>query len=142
MSAKIIIVIMLFIVAIGGAVSLALYEGGVEYREVDQLLSTNYGGERVKVKAQVIEIMSDFKPTRFTAIDIPAEGAQPGPNARQIMVVYEGDDVPQGLKKAAHVTLTGRYDTAKGVFTATEMQTQCPSRYEGKEITEVDAPRP
>jgi cytochrome c-type biogenesis protein CcmE len=142
MSVKIVIVILLFVAAIGGAVTLALYEGGVEYRDVGQLTGSDYDGERVKVKAQVVDILHDFKPTRFTAIDIPPEGAQPGANARQIMVVYEGDDVPQGLKKAAHVTLTGRYDAAKGVFMATEMQTQCPSRYEGKEITEAQAPQP
>ena len=50
-------------------------------------------------------------------------------------MIYEGDDVPGNLKKAAHVTMEGRYDAKRGAFIATMLQTQCPSRYEGKELT-------
>ncbi|MCC6466455.1 MAG: cytochrome c maturation protein CcmE [Planctomycetes bacterium] len=141
MNTKVIVVIVLFVLAVGGAVAFALTQGGIEYRTIPELTTGSYGGERVKVKAQVVEIQSEFKPTRFTAVDIPAEGAQPG-NAI-CTVIYEGDDVPQGLKKAAHVTMEGRYDAARGAFVATLLQTQCPSRYEGKELTPANvAPQP
>lgn len=138
MSTKVIIVVVLFAMAVGGAVSLALLEGGIEYRSIPQLTSSVYDGERVKLKAQVVEVQQEFKPTMFTVIDIPPEGEAPDPNGGVIQVIYEGDDVPQGLKKAAHVTCEGRYDAQRGAFVATLLQTQCPSRYEGKELTAAD----
>lgn len=138
MGTKVIIVVLLFAGAVGGAVTLALMEGGIEYRTVPELTSSRYDGERVKLKAQVLEVQREFKPTTFIAIDIPPEGEQPDPNAKAIQIIYEGDDVPQGLKKAAHVTCEGRYDVERGAFVATLLQTQCPSRYQGKELTAAD----
>jgi cytochrome c-type biogenesis protein CcmE len=137
MSAKIIAVIVLFAVAVGGSVALALWQGGIEYRTVDQLTSDAYSGERVKVKGQVLEIQKEFKPVLFTCTDIPDEGKPL--NDKAIQVIYEGDDVPQNLKRAAHVTLEGRYDHKRGAFVATMIQTQCPSRYEGQELTPAPA---
>lgn len=131
MNAKVIIVIVLFLVAVGGSLALALNQGGVEYRTLSQLQGDSYDGERVKVKAQVLDIESDFKPAKFRVVDIPDEGKPVPANAKTCHVVYEGDDVPGGLKKAAHVTMEGRYDSERGVFVATMLQTQCPSRYEG-----------
>lgn len=141
MSIKVIIVILLFALAVGGAVGLALYEGGVEYRTVGQLVD---GGQnrRVKVKAQVLSISSEFKPTVFTAADIPDNNAPLPPGAPTMTVIYEGDDVPQNLKRAAHVTLEGRWDDKRGAFIATMIQTQCPSRYEGQELTPPDPAQP
>ena len=60
-------------------------------------------------------------------------------------LVVVGADVPGNLKKAAHVTMEGRYDAKRGAFVATLLQTQCPSRYEGKELTpanEEEKPAP
>lgn len=142
MSAKLIIVIALFVAAVGGAVTLALLEGGIEYRTIPELTSNGYDGERVKVRAQVLSMQSEFKPTRFTAMDIPPEGQSAPENPRVIQVVYEGDDVPQGLKKGAHVTMEGRFDSERGAFVATLLQTQCPSRYQGKELTTADEVEP
>ncbi len=139
MNVKIIIVIALFVAAVGGAVTLALLENGIEYRTVPHLLSDSYGGERVKVKGQVVDVHKEFKPAQFTVADIPEGSAAPGPAC---VVIYEGDDVPQGLKKAAHVTLEGRYDRARGAFIATLVQTQCPSRYEGQELPSVKSAEP
>lgn len=142
MSAKLIIVIALFVAAVGGAVTLALMEGGIEYRTIPELTSSTYEGERVKVRAQVLSMQSEFKPTQFTAMDIPAEGESAPANPRVIQVIYEGDDVPQGLKKGAHVTMEGRFDSKRGAFVATLLQTQCPSRYQGKELTTADEVEP
>jgi cytochrome c-type biogenesis protein CcmE len=142
MSAKVVVVILLFAVAIGGALSLALFEGGIEYRTVAQLTSPTYEGERVKVKGQVLDIHNDFKPASFTCADIPAEGQQLQPGAPAMQVIYEGDDVPANLKRAAHVTLEGRYDHKRGAFVASNIWTQCPSRYEGKEMTTADGQPP
>lgn len=134
MSAKVIIVIVLFAIAVAGSVTLALMEGGIEYRTVADLNSGTYSGERVKVMAQVVSIQNEFKPTQFTVIDIPAEGQLAPANAPLIQVIYEGDDVPANLKRAVHCTLEGRYDAKRGAFIATQIQTQCPSRYEGQEL--------
>ena len=142
MSAKLVIVIALFVAAVGGAVTLALLEGGIEYRTIPELTSSNYEGERVKVRAQVLSMQNEFRPTQFTAMDIPAEGEAAPANPRVIQVFYEGDDVPQGLKKGAHVTMEGRFDSQRGAFVATLLQTQCPSRYQGKELTTADEVEP
>jgi hypothetical protein len=138
MSAKVVAVIVLFAMALGGAVSFALLEGGVEYRTVPALLSSSYEGERVKVRAEVVRMLNDFKPTVFVAADIPADGARLPADAPSITVEYSGDDVPQGLQRAAHVTLEGRFNRERGVFEATMLQTQCPSRYEGQELVPID----
>jgi cytochrome c-type biogenesis protein CcmE len=138
MSAKVIIVIALFVAAVGGAVSLALIEGGIEYRTIPELTSDGYEGERVKVKAQVLSMQSQFQPTQFTAVDIPAEGQTVPANPHVIQVIYDGDDVPQGMKMGAHVTMEGRFDAKRGAFVATLLQTQCPSRYEGEKLTTAD----
>jgi hypothetical protein len=135
MSVKVVVVIVLFFGAIAGALGLALLEGGIEYRSVQQLLSPAYEGERVKVRAQVVQMHSTFNPTSFTAVDIPPEGQYVPENAPLLLVLYEGNDVPQGLNRAVHVTLEGRYEPERGAFVATMLQTQCPSRYEGMEMT-------
>lgn len=138
MSPKLVIVIVLFAAAVGGAITLALMEGGIEYRTIPELTSDSYDGERVKVKAQVLSMQNQFQPTQFTCFDIPAEG-QPAPaNPHVIQVIYEGDDVPQGMKMGAHVTMEGRFDAKRGAFVATLLQTQCPSRYEGEKLTTAD----
>ncbi|MCL4730590.1 MAG: cytochrome c maturation protein CcmE [Planctomycetes bacterium] len=139
MNLKVVIVILLFASAVTGAVVLALLEGGVEYRTVPHLLSDAYSGERVKLKGQVVQVHREFKPAQFTVVDIPEGNAAPGPSCR---VIYEGDDVPQGLKKAAHVTLEGRYDRRRGAFVATLVQTQCPSRYEGQQLPAIEPAAP
>ncbi|MHC4839933.1 MAG: cytochrome c maturation protein CcmE domain-containing protein [Planctomycetota bacterium] len=140
MNAKLVVVILLFVVAVGGAVTFALYEGGVEYRTIPQLISADYDGERVKVKAQVLSVSSELKPTVFVASDILTEGAKLTTSTPTCRVIYEGDDPPSGLKKAAHVTMEGRFDRERNAFVATSLQTQCPSRYEGEELKPLDEP--
>jgi cytochrome c-type biogenesis protein CcmE len=142
MSAKVVIVIVLFAAAVGGAVTLALMEGGVEYRTIPHLTSGEYQGERVKVKAQVLSMQQQFKPAQFTAVDIPPEGQAVPANPAVLQVIYDGDDVPQGLKMGAHVTMEGRFDAKRGAFVATLLQTQCPSRYEGQKLTTAEESKP
>jgi cytochrome c-type biogenesis protein CcmE len=134
-NAKVIVVVLLFAAAVSGAVTLALLEGGIEYRTVPDLLSDSYDGERVKLKGQVLEVQNNFKPARFTVSDIPDGAVQSGPACQ---VIYDGDDVPQGLKKAAHVTLEGRFDRKRSAFIATLVQTQCPSKYEGQQTPAIE----
>ena len=131
MNAKVIAVVVLFAAALAGAVVLALSEGTIEYRTIAEITSDGYGGERIKLKAQVVEIQQGFQPTRFTAIDIVPEGEEAPASPVICTVIYEGDDVPGNLKRSVHVTLEGRYDRARGAFVATMIQTQCPSTYEG-----------
>lgn len=142
MNAKILVVIGLFVAAVCGAVALALLEGGIEYRTVPDLQSSIYSGERVKVKAQVLDVHKDFKPALFTIVDIPPEGQTLPADAPRCEVIYDGDDVPQGLKKAAHVTIEGRYDPERRAFIATLIQTQCPSRYEGQALPAIEVAAP
>lgn len=133
-SAKLILVVLLFAAAIGGAMTFALLESGIEYRTVPDLLSDGYGGERVKVRGQVLDVQSNFRPAKFTVTDIPVGNQPAGPAC---VVIYDGVDVPANLKKAAHVTLEGRYDRVRGAFIATLVQTQCPSKYEGQDLPQL-----
>ncbi len=139
MNFKIVVVVMLFVVAVGSAVLFAMTQGGVEYRTFPEVQAAAYKGERVKIKAQVLTIESEHRPTVFTAHDITPvteeeKRARSGRTLGNCRVIYEGDDVPQGFKQACHVTLEGRFDARRGAFVATTMTTQCPSRYEGQAV--------
>ena len=147
MNFKIVIVVLLFVAAIGSAVLFAMTQGGTEYRTFPEMQSTAYKGERVKVKAQVLTIESEHKPTVFTAHDIAPvteeeRRAHAGRTLGNCRVIYEGEDVPQGFKQACHVTLEGRYDPKRQAFVATTMTTQCPSRYEGQGVPPPPAKMP
>ncbi|MCC6575593.1 MAG: cytochrome c maturation protein CcmE [Planctomycetes bacterium] len=147
MNTKIIIVVLLFAAAVGSAVLFAMTQGGTEYRTFPEMQAATYKGERVKVKAQVVAIESEHKPTVFTANDIvPVTEEERRAHAGRALgasrVIYEGDDVPQGFKQACHVTLEGRYDAKRQAFIATTMTTQCPSRYEGQGVPPPPAKAP
>lgn len=141
MNAKLIAIIALFVAAVMGAVVFTLSEGGTEYRTFPELQADSYGGQRVRVKSQVTVIEQVGKPTTFLAVDLPpAEDAPKSDYARKrgsCRVIYEGSEIPQGFKEGCHATLEGRYDPKREAFIATSMQTQCPSKYEGKQTPEL-----
>jgi hypothetical protein len=135
MNFKLVLIIALFVVAVAAALGFAMSEGGMEYRTFPELKGDAYGGERVLVKAQVVTIENKYKPTIFSAVDIPpeqTEGAVKGDRPRgSCRVIYEGPELPEGFKEGCHTTLEGRYDPKREAFVAVKMTTQCPSKYEG-----------
>lgn len=146
MNFKIVAVVVLFAIAIGAALAFTFTQGGMEYRTFPQLTSGDYSGERVKMKVQVISIESIENPAVFVAEDLAPDPNDPKANFNvprgQGKVIYAAP-VPTGFKLGCHATLEGRYDEKKGAFVATNMQTQCPSKYEGQEtpaLNEKPAP--
>ncbi|MCC6149309.1 MAG: cytochrome c maturation protein CcmE [Planctomycetes bacterium] len=136
MNIKIVAVIVLFAVAVGAALAFTFTQGGMEYRTFPQVTGSEYGGERVKMKVQVISIESAENPAVFIAEDLAPDANDPKANFNvprgKGKVIYAAP-VPSGFKLGCHATLEGRYDEKKGAFVATNMQTQCPSKYEGQE---------
>jgi cytochrome c-type biogenesis protein CcmE len=143
MNFKIVAVVVLFAVAIAAALAFTFTQGGMEYRTFPQLTSGNYDGERVKLKVQVISIESIENPAVFIATDIAPDPNDPKANFNaprgQGKVIYAAP-VPSGFKLGCHATIEGRYDEKKGAFVATNMQTQCPSKYEGQEVPKPPSP--
>ena len=113
------------------AVSQLKQDGGFRFSE-------SYGGERVKMKVQVTSIENNFNPTVFNAIDIrPDDDPSAATRGRKLgsgRIIYQGTELPQGFKLNCHATVEGRYDSKRGAFVATHIQTQCPSKYEGQEV--------
>lgn len=136
MNVKIIAVIVLFAIAIGAALAFTFTQGGMEYRTFPQLTGSDYDGERVKMKVQVISIESMENPAVFIAEDLAPDPNDPKANFSvprgKGKVIYSAP-VPSGFKLGCHATIEGRFDAKKGAFVATNMQTQCPSKYEGQE---------
>ncbi len=136
MNFKIVAVVVLFAVAVGAALAFTFTQGGMEYRTFPQLTGGEYSGERVKMKVQVVSIESIENPAVFVAMDLAPDANDPKANFNvprgQGKVIYAAP-VPSGFKLGCHATLEGRYDAKKGAFVATNMQTQCPSKYEGQE---------
>ena len=118
------IILLLTVVAV-----VTLQSGGQESKNVTSLLADKAAvGQRVKVTGIVIGESWNGKanPMRFEVRDDNAKDAS-GP---VLPVVYSGV-VPSGFGDKTKATLTGALD-ADGVFQATDMLTQCPSKYKAK----------
>lgn len=99
---------------------------------VDDLLGGGVEpGKRVRITAQVREIVEPFKPKVLMVSAIPPEGSEVDPNARLIKIVYDGDDDIQ-VDEYSHVSAEGTWDPEKG-FTAEKLSTKCPTKYENEE---------
>lgn len=127
------IVVGVAIAVIGVAAYFVLQGSGQDILTVTQISDGAVEpGVRVKVTGMVIGESWDgsANPMRF---DIRDDGTT-GPD---LAVVYPGT-VPSGFGEKTSATLTGVLG-AGGVFEASEMLTQCPSKYESQEPTTVAA---
>lgn len=86
--------------------------------------------KRVKVSGEVVEGSwnKSTSPMRFEIREKPAEGKQPDPDAPTLKVVYDGQ-APNTFGDKVTAIVTGVLK-ADGTLEATEMMTQCPSKYE------------
>lgn len=119
---------------IAGLVAAAVSTSAVPIETVDQLLHPAAGsalpsaGKGIRIGARVAEGQIDYTtsptPPRFKLAFKVRDIVVP---ASQINVVYYGI-MPDTLKAGRDVILEGSYDGS--TFAATDIKTQCPSKYE------------
>jgi len=99
---------------------------GAYYRQVGELTTGQYDGKNVKVGGRVVDgtIDRDAGGVHFTIQDLT--GA-----SDTVKVTYSGQ-MPGAFEDGVDVVIVGKYAAADGVVAADELQTKCPSKYEGK----------
>lgn len=115
--------VVVLIAVISGAAYFLIGGSGSKIMGVGAFLDDPVVGERVKVTGIVVDGSWDGKanPMSFEVSDKDDPG-------KALPVTY-GGTVPSGFGKDTKATLTGTLG-ADGVFTATNMLTQCPSKYQ------------
>jgi cytochrome c-type biogenesis protein CcmE len=98
---------------------------GAYYRQVGELTTGQYDGKNVKVGGRVVDgtINRDDAGVHFTIQDLTGK-------ADTVKVTYSGQ-MPGTFEDGIDVVIVGKYAAADGVVSADELQTKCPSKYEG-----------
>jgi len=98
---------------------------GAYYRQVSQLSTGQYDGKNVKVGGKVLDgtIERDSAGVHFTIQDLT--GKQDTVN-----VVYAGQ-MPNTFDAGVDVVVIGKYASNGALITADQLQTKCPSKYQG-----------
>jgi cytochrome c-type biogenesis protein CcmE len=112
-------------VVIGGIAYLILSQGQY-YKEVSELVAGQYDGKNVKVGGRVLDgtIERDASGVRFTIADFNSDQST-------VNVLYDGQ-MPGTFESGVHVVVAGTYASNGSLITAEQLQTKCPSKYEGK----------
>ncbi len=126
------------IVGILGVITLLVYsavqESSKKVLTVAELVEQNLDQSRIRLGAKVSSPDIQIKGgTTKTISFLVKDPAKTGENDPQIKVVYHGL-MPDTLKDTRDVILEGNYvvgvNDEMGVFNATTLNTQCPSKYE------------
>ena len=98
---------------------------GAYYRQVSDLTGA-MTGKSVKVGGQVVggSIVSDAAGVHFTMEDLTGKPTT-------VKVNYAGQ-MPATFASGVQVVVTGKYASSGNVIDADQMQTKCPSKYQGK----------
>jgi cytochrome c-type biogenesis protein CcmE len=96
------------------------------YGQVSELTTEDYDGKNVKVGGRVLDdtISRDESGVHFEIVDLTG-------TLDVVAVTYAGQ-MPNAFAEGADVVVTGRYAAADGLIAAEQLQTKCPSKYEGK----------
>lgn len=96
---------------------------GAYYRQVSDLATGQYDGKNVKVGGRVIDgtINRDDSGVHFEIQDLTGK-------TDTVKVTYSGQ-MPNTFESGVDVVVIGTY--ASNVITADQLQTKCPSKYEG-----------
>jgi cytochrome c-type biogenesis protein CcmE len=99
---------------------------GAYYRQVSDLTTGQYDGKNVKVGGKVMDgtIDRDASGVHFTIQDLTGK-------PETVKVTYSGQ-MPNTFDSGVDVVVIGKYASIGGVITADQLQTKCPSKYEGK----------
>jgi cytochrome c-type biogenesis protein CcmE len=115
------VIVVVFIV---GVVFLVQKQGAY-YRQVSDLATGQYDGKNVKVGGRVLDgtIKRDSSGVRFTIQDLTGEQST-------VNVLYSGQ-MPNTFDSGVDVVVIGKYAGNGALITADQLQTKCPSKYEG-----------
>ena len=99
---------------------------GAYYRQVSDLLTGQYDGKNVKVGGRVLDgtIQRDAEGVRFAISDLTGDQAT-------VNVLYSGQ-MPNTFEPGVDVVVIGQYASNGSLITAEQLQTKCPSKYEGQ----------
>lgn len=106
---------------------------GAYYRQVSELVAGDYDGKNVQVGGRVLDgtVSRDDEGVHFTIQDL--NGAND-----TVKVDFNGQ-MPNTFEPGVDVVVVGKYLASDGLISADELQTKCPSKYEGQG-TEPTAP--
>jgi cytochrome c-type biogenesis protein CcmE len=109
---------------------------GAYYRQVSELTVGQFDGKNVKVGGRVLgeTITRDETGLHFVLQDLSGR-------TETVDVDYDGQ-MPNTFGPGVDVVVVGTYAEASsgGLITAEELQTKCPSKYEGKGTDPTTAP--
>ena len=99
---------------------------GAYYRQVSDLTTGQYDGKNVKVGGRVVDgtIDRDASGVHFTISDLTGKNDT-------VQVTYSGQ-MPNTFESGVDVVVIGKYASSGSVITADQLQTKCPSKYEGQ----------
>ena len=121
------IIVAVFVVGVVYVVS----REGAYYRQVSELSGGDYVGKNVKVGGRVLgdTVMRDESGLAFEIQDLTGK-------TDTVTVGYDGQ-LPDTFGPDVDVVVLGTYDesAAGGLITASQVQTKCPSKYEGAGTT-------
>ncbi len=108
-----------------GVVVYLLNTQGAYYRQVADLTTGQYDGKNVKVGGRVLDgtIERDAAGVRFTIEDLTGK-------TDTVNVLYSGQ-MPGTFDAGVDVVVIGKYASNGALITADQLQTKCPSKYEG-----------
>lgn len=115
------VIVVVFIV---GVVFLVQRQGAY-YRQVSELTTGQYDGKNVKVGGRVLDgtIERDAAGVRFAIADLTGKEGT-------VNVLYSGQ-MPGTFEPGVDVVVIGKYASNGALITADQLQTKCPSKYEG-----------
>jgi len=119
------VIVVAFVVGVVYLVS----QQGAYYKQVSELVSGEWDGKNVEVGGRVLDgtISRDDEGVTFTIQDL--SGA-----SDTVEVAYSGQ-MPNTFEAGVDVVVIGQYSAAEGRIAADELQTKCPSKYEGQGTT-------
>jgi cytochrome c-type biogenesis protein CcmE len=124
---RLLIAVAVVVVAFAAGVVYLVWAQGAYYRQVGELsVASELDGKTVKVGGTVVpgSFAEDGTIQSFAIRDLTGYGAT-------VNVKY-GGTVPDTFGPDVDVVVLGVYDAAAGLITAEELQTKCPSKYEGR----------
>jgi hypothetical protein len=121
--ARIVIAGLAFFLGMGLLIGMAVKEEGIPTVPLDHVVSPAYQGEEVFLVVRVESIQQMINPARFRVLD-----KQGGLKSLQ---VETREVLADTFGKESDLRIRGTYDPGTEVFTATWVDTKCPSKYEG-----------
>lgn len=99
---------------------------GAYYRQVADLATGQFDGKNVKVGGKVLDgtIQRDAGGVHFAIQDLTGQQAT-------VNVLYSGQ-MPNTFEAGVDVVVIGEYASNGSLITAEQLQTKCPSKYEGQ----------